>query len=51
LDWKWSSYQSFSIVHREIFQLLFDDENNYQHLHQQNQSYFGEYENLETELT
>lgn len=51
LDWKWVSYQSFPVAHQEIFRLIFDDEYNYQYAHQQKHTYFGEYGNLENELT
>lgn len=51
LGWKWNSYQSFPTTHQEILDMLFDDNETYQYIHRQKQSYFGEYENLENELT
>ncbi len=50
-DWKWVSYQSFPTACHEMFQMLFDDEKNYRYVHQEKQTYFKEYENLENELT
>ncbi|MFA5555659.1 MAG: transposase [Flavobacteriaceae bacterium] len=50
-DWKWSSYAFFPVIQQAIFQLLFDDEENYSYIHQTKKNHFGEYENLENELT
>jgi putative transposase len=50
-DWKWSSYAFFPTTQQEIFQMLFDDEENYSYIHQTQKNHFGEYENLENELT
>src|SRR5690554_39819 len=51
LDWKWNSYQSFPVVHKEMFRMLFADEENYEYMHRRKQSCFKEYESLENELT
>ena len=51
LDWKWNSYQSFPVVHKEMFRMLFADEENYEYMHRGKQSCFKEYESLENELT
>src|SRR5690554_2256509 len=51
LDWKWNSYQSFPVVHKEMFRMLFADEENYEYMHRGKQSCFKEYESLENELS
>ncbi len=50
-DWKWVSYETFPMVHQDVFHLLFADEENYRYVHRAKQTHFGEYENLENELT
>lgn len=50
-DWKWNSYESFLITHKEMLCLYFNNDENYRSLHQAKQTSFGEYENLENELT
>lgn len=50
-SWKWNSYDSFPNVNQELLCLLFDDDENYRYIHQTKQRHFGEYEDLENELT
>lgn len=50
-DWKWTSYDNFSIDTPELLTVFFEDKVNYQSIHLRKCSFFGEYEQLENELT